>query len=210
MKPSAENDLLYLTQTGVLSAGSKCYEAFEFLLNGLRLNTHAQASAMVGALWTKYEQFDKQSNSLNGAVFEAILASVFLRHAISPIFVQANVVFVPNVNFDFILYSGEFGPISISAKTSLRERYKQADLEAVSLKYVHRKAKCFLVTLHAEEAHNLNKKIQNGDMLGIDEVILADSSAFDGLIERLKRMQFSQPAPVEVICSAKVLLHASH
>jgi hypothetical protein len=49
-------------------------------------------------------------------------------------------------------------PICISAKTSLRERYKQADFEAIALKYVHRKALSFLVTLEENEAKSVKAK----------------------------------------------------
>lgn len=198
-------DLDYLIKTEVLSDKSKCFDVFEYLLSDINCNNFNEASELVHALWQKYATYSKQSNSLNGIVFEAILATAFLQHGISPIYVQAKVVFVPNVDFDFILYSSEHGPISISAKTSLRERYKQADLESVSLKYVHRKAKCFLVTLHAEEASSLSKKVGNGDMLGIDEVILANSPDFDGLIQRLKVMRFIKPEPVQIVTASKVL-----
>ena len=43
-----------------------------------------------------------------------------------------------------------------------RERYKQADLEAIALKYVHRKALSYLVTLEANEAKSVKAKIKSG------------------------------------------------
>lgn len=151
---------------------------------------------------TKYKY---RENNINGKLFEAILATVMLENKISPIFVQAKVVFVPNVNFDFIVYSKEYGPISISAKTSLRERYKQADLESVSLKYVHRKSKCFLVTMDKEEATRLDKKRLNGDLLGIDEIILGNESKFNEMIEFLVDLKLEEPAPVNIITASKIL-----
>ena len=198
-------DFSNLINTKTIKRGTKCAAAFEFIFETVRCADYSSPSAMVDALCTRYESYTKKTNSTNGKVFEAVLATVLLKHGVYPLFVQAKVVFVPNVNFDFILYAEEFGPISISAKTSLRERYKQADLEAVSLKYVHRKAKCFLVTLHKEEANNLSKKVKNSEMLGIDEVILATSLDFDNLIVRLQTMRFIKPVAVEVITATKVL-----
>ena len=56
----------------------------------------------------------------------------------------------------------------ISAKTTLRERCKQADLEAVALKYVHRRAKSHLVNISEPENSKLQQKIENGDVMGLD------------------------------------------
>ena len=78
-------------------------------------------------------------------------------------------LFVPNINFDFLLYSREYGPVVLSAKTSLRERYKQADLEGMMLRQVHRNAKTYLITLNSDEAKSVNSKISNGQVLGIEE-----------------------------------------
>lgn len=77
---------------------------------------------------------------------------------------SAKVAFVPNVIYDLMFYTSERGPICISAKTSLRERYKQADLEAIALKYVHRKALSYLVTLQTNEA-KIRMKRNNGGRL---------------------------------------------
>ena len=117
----------------------------------------------------------------------------------------AKVAFVPNVIYDLMFYTEERGPICISAKTSLRERYKQADLEAIALKYVHRKALCFLLTLEENEAKSVKAKIKTGDVIGLDNVIVATSDEFDNLIKDLKFYQFSEPPTVKVIESNQVI-----
>jgi len=40
----------------------------------------------------------------------------------------------------------------LTIKTSLRERYKQADLEGLALKQVYRKSKTYLITLSGQES----------------------------------------------------------
>ncbi|MBK8434807.1 MAG: hypothetical protein IPL28_27460 [Chloroflexi bacterium] len=185
-----QNHLDFLTRVGVVTLGNKDAEVFAFLLDNVSINDFSIPSEFVNAMWAKYESYPQKSNSLNGGVFEAILATAMLLNGLSPIYVQAKVVFVPNVFFDFILYSTECGPISISAKTSLRERYKQADLEAISLKYVHRKSKSYLLTLSKSEA-KVVAKIKNGDLLGIDEIIVATTAEFDELIKSLKNYTLS-------------------
>ena len=100
-------------------------------------------SKLMNELWSRYPN---KIRSLNGKVFEALLATILYRSGIYPIYVEATLSFVPNVEFDFVAYCKECGPIILSAKTSLRERYKQADLEGMMVRQVHRKAKSYLIT----------------------------------------------------------------
>ncbi|MNT45157.1 hypothetical protein D3C72_1817230 [compost metagenome] len=122
-----------------------------------------------------------------------------------PLYLNANVAFVPNVVYDLMFYTAERGPICISAKTSLRERYKQADLEAIALKYVHRKALCYLVTLDFSEAKKVKEKIKSGDVIGLDKVVVATSDEFNDLIDELKQYKFSEPPTVKVIESNQII-----
>lgn len=197
------NNINLLQKYKILSSG-KVFEAFKIVLEKSPSITGIKASDQINVLWKSYKDNCQNNNNINGKVFEAIIATVMLEHGIGPIFSQAKVVFVPNVNFDLIVYSTEYGPISISAKTSLRERYKQADLESVSLKYVHRKAKCYLVTMDKPEAMRLEKKRIIGDLLGIDSIVLGDEDTFDEMIDFLSALNLVKPKAVEIITSSHV------
>lgn len=94
----------------------------------------------------------------------------------------------------------------MSLKTSLRERYKQADLEAVALKYVHRKALNYLITLGSDEAENVKRKAANGELLGINKVICADSIEFDVLLNELSAMTFINPGTIDIITAGNVVI----
>ena len=141
----------------------------------------------------------QSKNKLNGKIFEYILAILFVRELILPLYLNAKVAFVPNVNYDLMFYTTERGLICISAKTSLREIYKQADLETIALKYVHRKALSFLIKLEEKEARSVKEKIKSGDVIGIDKVVVATSYEFKELVEELKSYKFSEPTTVKVI-----------
>ena len=104
-----------------------------------------------------------------------------------------------------MFYTAERGPICWSVKTSLRERYKQADLESIALKYVHRKALSYLITLEKNEAKSVKAKIKTGDVIGLDEVIVATEPEFDLLVAELKKYQFEEPPTVQVISSNQVV-----
>lgn len=154
---------------------------------------YEKPSDYIRIYWQAYQKHPEGNNNLNGKIFEYVLATLFVREGILPIYMSSKVVFVPNVIYDLMFYTTERGPICISAKTSLRERYKQADLEAIALKYVHRKALCFLVTLEEKEAKSVKAKIKSGDIIGLDSVVVATSDDFDELIAELKKFQFSEP-----------------
>ncbi|MCB0744438.1 MAG: hypothetical protein KDC67_11080 [Ignavibacteriae bacterium] len=155
--------------------------------------------------WNAYVSHPEGNNNLNGKVFEYILATLCVREGILPLYMSAKVAFVPNVIYDIMFYSLERGPICWSVKTSLRERYKQADLEAIALKYVHRKALSYLITLEEKEAKSVKAKIKSGDVIGLDDVIVATSEEFNDLITKIKEFEFSEPPTVKVIESNQII-----
>lgn len=162
-------------------------------------------SEYIQKYWDAFKNHSESNNNLNGKVFEYILATLCVREGILPIYMSAKVAFVPNVIYDIMFYSSERGPICWSVKTSLRERYKQADLESIALKYVHRKALSYLITLEEKEAKSVKAKIKTGDVIGLDDVIVATAEEFNQLILELKEFEFSEPPTVKVIESNQII-----
>lgn len=148
--------------------------------------------------WDRYQASQSKNNSIGGNFFELIVYSLLYRENVLPFYSQAKVAFVPNIEFDTILYSKE-KPVCLSLKTSLRERYKQADLEAIALKYVHRKAQCFLLTLDSQEARATKAKIPEGLLIGLDDVIDCNTEQIDNLITQLKNCIFEESRIIKVI-----------
>lgn len=199
-----------LKRLGIVKSRTRGYEVFTNHIEPDFMNNTMSPSEYVNYCWRKYERSGvPRNNSLNGTIFELIIASLFVKERILPLHLQANVAFVPNVNFDAVLYTAESGPIGLSLKTSLRERYKQADLEAVALKYVHRKAENYLLTMDADEAETVSGKISDGAVLGLDKAILATSPSFDEFIELLKTRTFISPGQVEIITASRVITEES-
>lgn len=179
-------------------------QIFESLFDGNPFTQidYSSPSDYVRRYWAEYENSGERNASINGNIFELIIATLFIRENLLPLYLQAKVAFVPNVLYDALLYSPEFGPISLSMKTSLRERYKQADLEAIALKYVHRRAKSFLLTIDERNSRNVNFKIKNGDVIGLDQSIDCKSSQLDELISELRQHELSEAGSVEIIQSS--------
>ena len=154
-----------LNQLGItVGANNKAEVVFDSLFPSFLNVKYKNPSDYISTYWEAFQKNPEGNNNLNGKIFEYILATLCVRENILPLYMSAKVAFVPNVIYDLMFYTAERGPICVSAKTSLRERYKQADLEAIALKYVHRKALSFLVTLEENEAKSVKAKIKSGDV----------------------------------------------
>jgi hypothetical protein len=189
----------------VVGKDTKTEIVFDSLFPNFKDIEYSKPSEYVSIYWNAYQKHPERNNNLNGKIFEYILATLCVREGLLPLYLSAKVAFVPNVIYDLMFYTKERGPICISAKTSLRERYKQADLEAIALKYVHRKALSFLVTLEEKEAKSVKAKIKSGDIIGLDSVVVATHDDFNELITELKTYQFFEPPTVKVIESNQII-----
>ena len=81
-------------------------------------------------------------------------------------------------------------------KVSMRERYKQSVLEGWVLWQVYKNAKTWLITLHEQEAPNVQGKIDAGEIVGVDGCILASTPEYDTLLGNLKIQEFQKAQAV--------------
>lgn len=204
---SNHNDLLISSQ--ITSSGTKTHSVFiKYISSDFKSISAPTPHEYVKKCWNSYKTNcprGEQKQSLNGKIFETIIATCLYRESILPFFLQAQVTFVPNVDFDIVLFKEvQRSPIGISIKTSLRERYKQADLEAVALKYVHRNSENYLISLQSNEVDNVKQKLIQGDLLGLNKIIAADTLEFDAMIDYLKSIKFTNPGEVPIISGTLV------
>lgn len=187
-----------LVNKGLAKKESATTQLFEGLIKGETFMSvrYKTPKEYVKRYWTALELANKPT--LHGTAFEYIIYTLLYREGIKPFYTQAQVAFVPNVNFDALLYC-QSTPVSLSLKTSLRERYKQADLEAIALKYVHRKSKCYLLTMDTKEADVQKEKILSGDIIGLDEIIDCNTNDIDNLITELKKIQFTTSKQIDIV-----------
>jgi hypothetical protein len=200
-----------LVEIGLIKSESlKTGRIFESLFPDFLRSPEERPSVYLASCWSMYQRTHPHENvGTNGKYFELCIATLLVRESIVPFYMQATVAFVPNVNYDFILYTADRGPLCISAKTTLRERWKQADLEAVALKYVHRRAQSYLVNISEDESRNLQQKILRGGVIGLDASIYALSEEFDDFIESLKRKSLILSPEVKVIESESIITSES-
>ncbi len=146
----------------------------------------------------------QKNPAINGKVFEFLICETLAHEEILPFYYQAKFERVPNVDFDIVFYQRK-APLALSLKVSLRERYKQADLEGMALKQVYRKAKNLLITLADSEVGSVINKIKTGDIMGLDECILANKKEYSQLLLRLKKDTFEKSEPLQPLTGQYII-----
>jgi hypothetical protein len=200
-----------LVETGpVQSETLKTGKIFESLFPDFFRSPVERPSVYLATCWSMYQRKHPDEDvGTNGKYFELCMATLLVRENIVPFYMQATVAFVPNVDYDFILSTADRGSLCMSVKTTLRERWKQADLEAVALKYVHRRAQSYLVNISEDESRNLQQKILQGGVIGLDASIYALSQEFDDFIASLKEKSLILSPEVRVIESELIITSES-
>lgn len=165
-------------------------------LDGVLTDKIGKSSTFLKKFWDRYP---KGQAVVNGNVFEHLVSVLLYRQNIRPLYQQVSIAFVPNVIFDLAVYTEKHGPVVLSLKTSLRERYKQVDLEDTVLKNVHRRARTFLITAELEEARNVNRKIDSHEVQGIEKVIYAFGKDMDDLVFELRDLKMTEPGTADIL-----------
>ncbi len=136
-------------------------------------------------------------------MFEYALSEVFKREAIIPFYPQAGVRFIPFATYDFLFYDNQ-APVVVSAKTSLRERWKQAAFEGRALQEKYPWAESYLVTLDSHEAGTIQTKINEREAPGLAACLVATTPQFDCLIDELSSRSFVKAEPMSPVTTNKV------
>ena len=167
------------------------------------INQYPSPHEFIGFAYQTYKKKHRSSPSINGTILEFLVCETLVREGIVPFFYQARFTQVPNADFDIVLYDPVL-PVVLSVKTSLRERYKQAVLEGVVLQQVYRKAESHLLTLSGEEAVNLQRKIEEGSVTGMQSCVRLDTKAYDDFLAALSKREFSSAEAIMPIVGTPV------
>ena len=161
-----------------------------------QVGRYALPHEFVRDLYDVYQKADnlKRSNTVSGTVFELAICETLVREGITPFYHQAKFTFAPIVDFDIVCYHPE-RPVVLSAKTSLRERYKQAAFEGYLLKGIYGAAQSYLLTL-SEEYKSVRAKIQDETIVGLTDCLRADTPEYDELLKRIKAIRFTEATPI--------------
>ncbi len=131
--------------------------------------------------------------AMSGRWLEYAVLLALRERSITPVYWQVEFSTVPGNFDDIVVWSKQYGPIILSCKTSLRERYKQADLEAVALQIHYPNAKFFLITLDNDKGHvaRIRQKIHKGKLMALQEIY--DETNVDELFTILQSLEIIEP-----------------
>lgn len=153
--------------------------------------------ALVCVIWEAYENAEiEKGNSQRGKMLEYTVCESLARFGVGPLYFQGKFYGLLYDQYDIAAWTQDGYPIIISCKTSLRERWKQADLEGRLLKLRFTRSKSYLITLEPNEAANTREKIENGEAAGLDQVYLADQPEFDDFVESMRTAGLVAVSPI--------------
>ena len=108
----------------------------------------------------KYNRKDNYYKSSNGKALEVIITFLITREKILIKYMDENIG-IPYVKPDLILERKDKKLIFLSLKTSLRERWKQADWEAAKFKKKYPNDYCYLLSNSKKEIKNLEPNLKD-------------------------------------------------
>jgi hypothetical protein len=143
---------------------------------------YKSASAYTEKMWKLLSPMISD-NKARGSAFEFLIAFTLLRERISPFYYQVAFNNIAWAEYDILVYTKEIGPIVLSCKTSLRERWKQAEFEAQLLKRDYPNSRSFLITM--DPSNSVANKIKNGPKTGLEKVMRPNQPIFDRTMEEI-------------------------
>ncbi len=156
------------------------------------------------SIWSTYENSTVMSNNLNGRIFEYAICEIFRQYKVGILYYQCKLWSMPHDQFDIVGWVKQAHPIIISCKTSLRERWKQAEMEGRLLKGIFPNTKSYLVTNNENEALAHDDRISRGSSLGIDDVYVARQPKFDDLVLNLCNMDLIESTPIPPLSGTRI------
>jgi len=174
----------------------KNLEITQHLFSTLPIDASLTPGEFIKTYWELYEAEYPSNPSTNGTIFENLVIIALGRAGIKNIYFQTELTYVPSAIFDVFLYHPE-GSYALSIKTTLRERWKQADLEALAIKQVHKDVKCFVITLSESE---VNARRRNDNLYaGLDGFVIANNDEFDTLVDELVTKEFQVAGNMPIV-----------
>ncbi|MGL9687683.1 MAG: hypothetical protein ACQBVK_02750 [Candidatus Phytoplasma sp. TWB_XP] len=140
---------------------------------------------------------------LSGKINESLILIYFRNRGITQQYPQTYLFFIPDIKFDLVLFTHTKRIIAFNFKTSLRERYKQAVIEAQQLKKLDTRFEYYLLTNNVTEFQRLNNKIKNGKVQGINKVIDCFSQKANAFFEDFFQRQFISFTDINLVKNTK-------
>lgn len=166
----------HLVSVGLVTATSDLTRTFVDITRSPNVPSYPY-SRFMSAFW---EEASSQGQN-SGALFELMVACCLYDARVGIFYRHATLQDSPKVESDLLVWTREGMPWCIQMTSTLRERYKLADLQAFRVKAAYHNAAFFLLTM---DQFDTSKRSKN-DFESLDELVYCGSAAFDSLIEKL-------------------------
>jgi hypothetical protein len=180
--------------------GTAPFIASRFMAAALPL-IRQRVAELKGEGSAKAESAGNGAKSLNGFLFQSLVARALNLAGIDPVYPEAFVTFVPVAKYDIVIPTQAEGLVNLSVKTTMRERWKQAEFEGIALKRVHRRSRIYVV--NADRKETVRRRNRINECEAIDDFILCDSSDFDALVDAIREWIPQRYPDVPVISVGK-------
>ncbi len=123
----------------------------------------------------------KLRGEASGALFELMVSVCLFDAKVNVFYRHALLEGCPKIEHDLLVWTPEGAPWCIQMTSTLRERYKLADLQAFRVKSSYPKAIVVLLTMDQADT----SKRSSRDFESLDDLIFCGNESLDLLIERL-------------------------
>jgi hypothetical protein len=130
----------------------------------------------------------RNEQSIRGKLFERLVIAAAVADGMLPLHAQMGLKQAPVAKFDLAWWVDGSSPVSMSLKTSLRERWREPVLESDHLKLAYRKAKTFLLTWDRTDYERVRKDAVHYDISL--ELLRVGSDRFASVWEWLRDNKF--------------------
>lgn len=170
----------------------KCFKEAGFKEDDFKNFEYNKPTEFINHFWDLFEDFKKNylsqnnkpiNNSFPGQAYGIILTYLFDREDIQIKFMDEKID-IKNIKPDFLFINGD-NHLFLSVKTSGRERWKQAELEATIYKETYPNSNCVLLMHHKVEVEARQKDVPD---LKLDSIIYSGSEKFNDLINSIKQL----------------------
>lgn len=173
MRRFSENDLV---DSGLVSTANDATRTLAQILVDPEIPDYPY-SRVVSTVWEKA----KVRGEASGALFELIVSACLYDAKVKVFYRHATLERCPKLESDLLVWSQFGSPWCIQLTSTLRERYKLADLQAFRVKSSYSNAAVVLLTMDQFDT----AKRSRGDFESLDELIYCGNEAFDSLVDRL-------------------------
>ena len=194
---------LKIFEVGILSSPSQL-KCLQEIFKTDPYSNNEPSSQNIAKLWRTYSN-SNHYGKYDDAIFKSIIVLSLLSKNIGNIHFNASLFPYRNIQHDCAFYSKERGPILLSINLNIEETYHLEAMKASILKQAYPRSKSFLITMDEREAGVVNKKIKTGLVLGLDDVIVANHSSFDDLINELQNYTLFEPEPIDFLKSTRFI-----